>query len=53
MEFSEKERPYVVQLFGSEPKHFAMATKLVTKKIQPDGIDINFGCPAKKIVKNS
>ena len=49
--FSKKERPYVVQLFGSNPDHFAQAVKLITKKIKPDGIDINFGCPVKKVQK--
>jgi len=48
---SRKEKYYVVQLFGSNPEHFAVATRLVTAKIKPDGIDINFGCPVPKIVK--
>jgi nifR3 family TIM-barrel protein len=48
LKFDKKERPYVVQLFGKNPEHFAKATKIVTEKIKPDGIDINFGCPAKK-----
>jgi len=65
--FSTEEQPYVVQLFGKEPDHFAHAAKLVSqgipvisysstaKKIStagiapPAGIDINFGCPAKKV----
>lgn len=51
LKFSKKERPYVAQLFGSNPEHFAQAVKLVTKKIKPDGIDINFGCPVKKVQK--
>lgn len=51
VEFDKKERPYVVQLFGSNPEHFAIAAKLITKKIKPDGIDINFGCPVKKVQK--
>ncbi len=51
LRFSRKEKPYVVQLFGSNPEHFATATKLTTKKIKPDGIDINFGCPVKKVQK--
>ncbi len=46
-----KERYYVVQLFGSNPKHFAVATRIITEKIKPDGIDINFGCPVPKIIK--
>ncbi len=46
-----KEKYYVVQLFGSNPDHFAVAARIVTKKIKPDGIDINFGCPVPKVVK--
>jgi tRNA-dihydrouridine synthase B len=49
VKFSKNERPYVVQLFGKDPEHFAKAAKIITEKIKPDGIDINFGCPAKKV----
>lgn len=49
LKFTKKERPYIVQLFGKDPAHFAKATRIVTEKIRPDGIDINFGCPAKKV----
>lgn len=51
MKFAKKEKPYVVQLFGSKPEHFAQAAKFITKKIKPDGIDINFGCAVKKVAK--
>lgn len=51
VEFTKAEQPYVVQLFGSKPEHFAQASKMITEKIRPDGIDINFGCPVKKIQK--
>lgn len=47
----KKEAYYVVQLFGSNPEHFAVATRIITKEIKPDGIDINFGCPVPKIIK--
>lgn len=47
---SRKESPYVVQLFGDKPEHFLFATKIIAKQIRPDGIDINFGCPARKII---
>jgi len=46
-----KEKYYVVQLFGADPEYFAVAARIITKKIKPDGIDINFGCPVPKIVK--
>lgn len=58
MEFDKAERPFVVQLFGGKPEHFAIAAKLIEKKIparrnggKPDGLDINFGCPVKKVAK--
>ncbi len=51
MKFNEIERPYIIQLFGAEPKHFAVAAKFITEKVKPDGIDINFGCPVRKVVK--
>ncbi|HQL34585.1 MAG TPA: tRNA-dihydrouridine synthase family protein [bacterium] len=47
----EKESHYVVQLFGSNPEHFALAARLVNKKIKPHGLDINFGCPVGKVLK--
>lgn len=49
LKFGPQERPYVVQLFGNNPKHFIRATQIVTSELNPDGIDINFGCPAKKV----
>lgn len=49
--FEEKERPYVVQLFGANPEQFALAAQIITDKIRPDGLDINFGCPVPKVIK--
>jgi len=51
LRFSEAERPYVVQLFGNDPKYFRNAARVVTEKMRPDGIDINMGCPAPKVYK--
>lgn len=51
LKFSKKERPYVVQLFGSDKNHFIEAIKVIEKEINPDGFDINFGCPVKKVLK--
>ena len=50
MQFEEVEQPIVVQLFGKYPEKFAFAAKWVTENIKPDGIDINMGCPARKVV---
>ena len=52
LKFNKSESPYVVQLFGNDPKYFCNAAKFVNKKIKPDGIDINMGCPAKKVFSN-
>lgn len=49
VKFKKAQQPYVVQLFGKDPTHFAKATRNISEKIKPDGIDINFGCPAKKV----
>jgi len=52
LSFFEAERPFVVQLFGKNPANFAIATEWITKYLKPDGIDINMGCPARKVVKS-
>ncbi|MCX6763876.1 MAG: tRNA-dihydrouridine synthase [Candidatus Moranbacteria bacterium] len=80
LEFNKSERPFVVQLFGKVPEHFAKAAQILSdpanfspfvkgrcpkgrgilkiplsppftkgEDLIPDGIDINFGCPAKKV----
>ncbi len=50
MEFSEAERPFAVQIFGSDPTVMAEAVRLVEDN-GVDLIDLNFGCPVKKVVK--
>lgn len=45
----EIERPYIVQMFGKNPQAFAEAAKFL-EDFGVDGIDINYGCPAKKVV---
>lgn len=50
-EISDNERPVVLQLGGNDPELFFRAAQVV-KEIGPDGIDINFGCPAKKVAGN-
>lgn len=49
-EFSPEERPIGVQLFGSDPEIVAEAARRVCE-VRPDFIDLNFGCPAKKVVQ--
>ncbi len=52
LSFFDEERPLVVQLFGKHPEKFALATKWITENLKPDGIDINMGCPARKVVNS-
>lgn len=49
----EEERPIVQQLFGSTPETMAEAAKIIEKEMHPDIIDINFGCPVKKVAIKS
>jgi len=51
IEFQPEERPIGIQLFGSDPDVLARAAQIVDK-VRPDFIDLNFGCPAKKVVKS-
>ena len=53
LRFSAEERPIGVQIFGSDPAAMADAAALVTDVFQPEFIDINFGCPVKKVVKRN
>src|SRR3712207_9304197 len=47
------EHPIGVQIFGSDPAAMGEAAGLVTDVFQPDFIDINFGCPVKKVVRRN
>lgn len=49
IEISEAERPIGIQIFGSELKSMTDAIMIVNN-LNPDIIDINFGCPVKKVV---
>ena len=48
--FLPEERPLIVQLFGKNPDHFVFAARWLSENMKPDGIDINMGCPARKVV---
>jgi len=49
MEFLEDERPFGVQIFGSNEDALVTAARFAAAQ-NPDFIDINWGCPVKKIV---
>ena len=51
--FTDQERPIGIQVYGSDPEGMAEAATLVTDYYQPDFIDINFGCPVKKVVRRN
>src|SRR3989440_9948259 len=53
LDFDEIERPIGVQLFGADGKHMAEAACQVVDWVRPDFIDLNFGCPVKKVVSRN
>jgi nifR3 family TIM-barrel protein len=53
LRFGADERPIGVQIFGSDPAAMGEAAALVTDVFAPEFIDINFGCPVKKVVKRN
>jgi tRNA-dihydrouridine synthase B len=50
VDFTEAQRPIGVQIFGSNPESMATAARLLTARLKPDFIDINFGCPADRVI---
>src|SRR3954469_2275172 len=53
LHFGEDERPIGVQIFGADPVAMGEAAAFVTDVFQPEFIDINFGCPVKKVVRRN
>lgn len=52
LDFFEVERPVAVQLFADDPAAMAAAAELVlSQPASPDLLDINMGCPVKKVVR--
>ena len=51
LQTTPEEKPFSVQIFGSEPKEMAIAASTIEKNGAVDIIDINFGCSVKKVVK--
>lgn len=49
--FTEAERPFGIQLFGSDPDAFVAAGQVV-EELGADFIDLNFGCPSPKIINS-
>ena len=53
LRYDDAERPIGVQIFGSDPGAMAEAAALVEQVYHPDFLDINFGCPVKKVVRRN
>jgi len=53
LRFDSDERPIGVQIFGADAVAMGEATALVTDVFGPEFIDINFGCPVKKVVRRN
>lgn len=49
LDIFEVERPIGIQIFGGDEEAMAMSSKIVST-VNPDVVDINFGCPVKKVV---
>lgn len=48
LQISDTERPVAIQIYGRDPEAMADAARIV-EQAKPDFIDINFGCPVKKV----
>ncbi len=53
MRFEPVERPIGIQIYGADATIMAKAAGMVTQLFEPDFVDINFGCPVKKVVRNN
>lgn len=49
LDIFDYERPVGIQIFGGDEEAMALSAKIVDT-VQPDLLDINFGCPVKKVV---
>ncbi|HMD85792.1 MAG TPA: tRNA dihydrouridine synthase DusB [Terriglobia bacterium] len=50
LHYKEEERPISAQIFGADPAHLAEAARQI-EDLGFDLVDLNLGCPAKKVVK--
>ncbi len=50
LKFENSERPIIAQIWGSNPEKFYQVAQMLSK-MGFDGIDINMGCPDKKVIK--
>ncbi len=50
LDYTDFQRPYGIQLFGSDPVIMAKGAEIALAE-KPDFIDVNMGCPVKKVIK--
>jgi len=48
LDFEEEERPFGIQIFGGDEEALGLSAK-ICETVNPDIVDINFGCPVKKV----
>ncbi len=53
LRFDDEERPIGIQIFGADPAAMGEAAALVEEVYAPDFLDLNFGCPVKKVVSRN
>ena len=49
LKFEEPERPIVAQIYGTDPEKF-FSTAAIIAELGFDGVDINMGCPVRKVI---
>ncbi len=52
LKYGENEHPIVAQIFGSHPENFEKVAGMI-QELGFDGIDINMGCPVKKVLNQN
>ncbi len=51
LNFVPNERPIRIQIHGADPEDVFKAAEQILKHLRPDGLDLNAGCPAPKVIK--
>lgn len=49
LDFEEEERPFGIQIFGGDEEAMGLSAR-ICETVNPDLVDINYGCPVKKVV---
>jgi tRNA-dihydrouridine synthase len=50
LKYSENQRPIIAQIWGNNPENFLKSSEII-RDLKFDGIDINMGCPQRKVIK--